>query len=119
MYRILYLFCLISLNCAAQRVVLSQDPLLYYSGRLQHNANPVRMEWPGTSVKIRFTGANLSVDMKDEHGKNRFNVLIDGKVVDILSPDSVRQEYVLAKGLGLGEHTAELFKRTEAGSGGT
>jgi len=119
MYRLICIFCLLSLKSAAQQLVNATDPLIHYNGRIRPDAEYVRLEWPGTSVKLSFTGSELSVYLRDEHGKNRFNVLIDGKVTDILSPDSIRREYVMAKGLSQGNHTAELFKRTEAGMGGT
>jgi len=119
MYRLMCIFCFLSINCTAQHLVSAADALVQYNGRIGPISDHVRLEWPGTSVRLSFTGPELSVDLRDEHGKNRFNVLIDGKVTTILSPDSIRREYVLAKGLSQGKHTAELFKRTEAGMGGT
>jgi len=119
MYQKILFLLLLSLNCVAQRQVNANDPLINYNGRVQINSGAVRLEWPGTTVRIRFKGTAISTDLQDEHAKNRFNVIIDGKVTSILSPDSTRRTYLLAEGLPEGTHTVELFKRTEAGMGGT
>jgi hypothetical protein len=118
-YRLFCILCLLSLNCAAQQIVKSGDPLVHYNGRVMPEAAYTRLEWPGTSVKVQFIGSEITADLKDEQGKNRFNVLVDGKVTQILTLDNNRREYVLARGLPEGDHTVELFKRTEAGMGGT
>ncbi len=121
MKRILFLLVpsLVTFSAFAQEIVRFNDGRLTYNGRMRPDADHVRLEWPGTSVRFGFEGSGLSVDLKDDHGADRYNVIIDGRVTGILTPDSVRREYELAKGLSKGRHTIELFKRTEGGVGGT
>src|SRR5258708_40329493 len=36
--------------------------------------------WSGSSISARFSGHSVSVDLDDATGKNRFVVIVDGKV---------------------------------------
>jgi len=98
----------------AQSVIIrSHDPHIKYMGRVVMQDEATELAWPGTSASINFKGTGVKVTLKDERGGNFINVIIDGKVVSVLQPDSVQKEYTLASGLPAGNHTLELFKRTE------
>jgi hypothetical protein len=57
--------------------------------------------------------------LKDEFGKNYFNVVIDRDSLRYIKLDTLKQYYTLASGLGNGEHTVELIKRNEWDRGKT
>lgn len=79
-----------------------------------------RFGWPGTQVIARFTGDTISVDLADTTGEDQFDVSIDGKEPTLLDVDQQEKKtYELAKGLGAGEHTLVLTKRTESSVGET
>ncbi|MEA1898544.1 MAG: electron transporter RnfD [Bacteroidota bacterium] len=84
-----------------------------YMGRVGMNERGfAEIYWPGSSIKIHFEGTGIKALLKDEHGKNYFNVIIDEDSILILKPDTVQKIYTLARGLSPGLHTVELFKRT-------
>jgi lysophospholipase L1-like esterase len=71
-----------------------------------------RFAWSGTGVVARFTGSALAVRLADTQ---QYTVLIDG----VLQPKLTSQagSNPLATGLGAGEHSVELYRRTEASQG--
>lgn len=104
----------ISAYCFAQNLVIrSHDPHIRYSGRMVMQDEAAELSWPASSIKINFKGTGVKATLKDEHGYNYFNVIVDDKVVAVIQPDSVQKEYILVSGLPMGNHTLELFKRTE------
>jgi hypothetical protein len=90
----------------------SNDEKIAITGRVLEG-DSVTMFWPATSVKVRFRGTVLKAQLRDEYGKNYFNIVIDGDSIRHIRLDSVKQFYTLANGLPDGEHTVELIKRTE------
>jgi hypothetical protein len=113
-YLLILLLLCAGLTSGAQTVVLkSHDPHIKYMGRTHMIDEAAEISWSGSSASINFNGPTVRVTLKDEHGENFFNVVIDGKVVSVLHPDSVQKEYTLASGLPAGNHSLELFKRTE------
>lgn len=94
------------------------DEHISITGRVQRG-DSVTMYWSATSVKVRFKGSLLRAHLRDEKGKNYFNVVIDGDSVRYIRIDSVKQYYTLASGLPEGEHTVELVKGTEWDRGRT
>jgi hypothetical protein len=119
-----YLFTLllgvVSTCCYAQNFVIgSHDPHIRYSGRIILQDDAAELSWQATSVKINFKGTGVKATLKDEHGNDYWNVIVDDKVVSVLQPDSIKKEYTLATGLPDGNHTLELFKRTEWAMGKT
>src|SRR5690606_20808045 len=71
------------------------------------------------SIKMKFRGTTLKAQLRDEKGRNFFNIVIDGDSVRYVAIDSVKQFYTLASGLPDGEHTIELIKGTEWDRGKT
>ena len=108
------LFTLTFFAALAQTVVIrSHDPHIKFMGRTAMLDEAAVLAWPGASASINFFGSGLKVTLKDERGDNYYNVILDGKVINVLHPDSLKKEYVLATGLPATNHTLELFKRTE------
>ncbi|MDN3547324.1 SGNH/GDSL hydrolase family protein [Mucilaginibacter aquaedulcis] len=107
-------------NCNAQSVVLkSKDQHIRYTGRINKTDEAAELYWTGSSIKINFNGTGASALLQDERGDNYYNVIVDGKVINILHLDNTQKVYTLAEGLPAGDHSLELFKRTEWAMGKT
>ncbi|SFU53741.1 SGNH/GDSL hydrolase family protein [Pseudoduganella namucuonensis] len=117
---------LAALLCAGQALAATVVPAdhahLQYTGRIDHAdaAAPV-LSWPGSSIEGNFTGGTLAVRLRDQYGKNFFNVFIDG---DLARPVVLRAEegsktYAVATGLAPGPHRFLITKRTEGEEGAT
>ena len=121
----LFLFigiCLILQSACKEKLTYLNynDTRVSYTGRVELEKNETaELYWPGTSVKVRFKGTGLKVLLKDDKGQNYYNVITDADSIFILHPDSVKNWYTLASGLHWGDHTIELFKRTEWDRGNT
>ena len=108
-----------SFNCIAQSIVKANDSHIRYSGRIATTDSTAELSWPANSIKINFRGTSVRATLKDERSDNNYNVIIDNKVISVLHPLQEKKEYVLAEGLNPGDHTLELFKRTESSMGKT
>jgi lysophospholipase L1-like esterase len=94
------------------------EPAVHWVGR--HDASDpghVRMGWSGVGAVLRFTGTGASVRL-DDRGRY-FTVLVDGAPQPTLTTTPGEQSYLLASGLPAGEHTLELYRRTEGSFGET
>lgn len=95
-------------------LVRPNDPNLQTDGRINIlNPDVAEIYWPGSSVKIKFSGTAIKATLKDERGFNFFNIIIDDSIVRTLKVDSVKTTYTLASGLSEGTHTVELAKRAD------
>lgn len=113
-YFLLFFILFIYTGVYAQSVVItSHDPHVRYMGRVAMLDEAAELSWPGTTAKIDFKGTGAKATLRDEHGMNYIDVILDGKIVKVLHPDSIKREYTLASGLSNSEHHLELFKRTE------
>src|ERR1700684_1919013 len=119
-YFLLFVITLAFTRVSAQTAVIpSHDTHIRYMGRINMLDEAAELSWSASSAKINFYGTGVKVTIRDEHGENSFNVILDGKIVSVLHPDTIQKEYTLAKGLPAGNHTVELFKRTEWAMGKT
>lgn len=120
-YFLLILFLLVYfVGAEAQDKLLKfDDQRITYSGRTNFKTDAAELSWPGASVKINFTGTGIGAVLKDQDTSNYYNVILDGKVISKIRPDTSRKNYTLASGLSSGKHTLELFKRTEWDKGKT
>ncbi len=93
-------------------------PAVHWVGRID-DADPARMRfgWSGAGLVVRFDGTGVSVRLDDAAGY--FTVVIDGAVGEVLATGAGEQDHVLATGLPPGEHTVELYRRTEGSFGPT
>lgn len=109
-----------STGCYAQNFVIgSHDPHIRYSGRVNMQDDAAELSWSASSVKINFRGTGVKATLKDEHGWDYWNVILDGNVISVIQPDSIEKQYTLVSGLPMADHSLELFKRTEWAMGKT
>lgn len=111
---------MLGIACHAQNIVLNaHDNHIHYMGRVIFHDEDTELAWSCSSATVNFKGTGIKVTLKDEHGDNYFNVIVDNKVTSVLHPDSTQKEYILAAGLTNTNHTVELYKRTEWAMGKT
>jgi lysophospholipase L1-like esterase len=119
-YFLALLFTAVSIGSYAQNAVIrNHDPRIRYSGRMVMLDDATELSWPGSSIKINFKGTGVKATLKDESGYDYYNVIVDGKITSVLQPDTIQKEYTLVAGLPPGDHSLELFKRTEWAMGKT
>lgn len=95
-----------------------EPPAIHYVGR-HDDGDPahVRMGWSGVGAVFRFSGTDASVRLDDN--ARYWTVVVDGQVQPTLATSPGEQVYPLASGLPAGEHTVELYRRTEGSFGPT
>jgi len=91
----------------------STTPGVHFVGRVDTtDAANAKFAWSGTGVVARFEGTEVSVTLG---GSQQYTVVIDGTVQPTLKAKDGKN--ALASGLDAGEHTVELYRRTEASQG--
>src|SRR6266487_5210501 len=76
--------------------------------------------WSGSRISARFSGTSAGTVFDDADGKNQFGVIVDGKLRPAkLSAKRGEHAYLLAAGLGPGEHEVTVHRLTEANLGET
>ncbi|QVY66047.1 SGNH/GDSL hydrolase family protein [Polaribacter sp. Q13] len=91
------------------------DKSIVFEGRIGENPKEKAKEiyWSGSSIKLNFKGTALKVVLNDENGVNYFNVILDGKPIDVLKLKKGLSTYTLAENLENKAHSIELTKRNE------
>src|SRR5215471_5925024 len=107
------------LNAQKSYFIPCTDKHIQYEGRVWNDDKAVVLSWPGTSVRINFRGTGLSAMLRDQDTANYYNVIVDGSVVLKIHTDTSKHNYILVSGLSAGNHSLELFKRTEWDKGKT
>ncbi|MCW8133654.1 MAG: GDSL family lipase [Planctomycetota bacterium] len=93
--------------------VAAGDPNIQYMGRWDFkDRNAPRCNWPGCTVKAKFTGKAINAKITF-NGGDHFEVVVDGKTLPVIKPQKGAAVVSLASGLSDGEHVLELCKRTE------
>lgn len=96
------------------KIVSFNDPHIQYEGRIgQKDSEAAVLYWSGTIVRLSFHGTSIRAVLQDYNGQNYFNVIIDNEVLGKIRIDSTKKVYILAENLSEGNHTVELFKRTQ------
>jgi len=114
MKKLFFLFLILSAKFAvAQTTVKFNDAHLHYMGRIQMTDTAAVMSWSGSSVKINFNGEGISFTMLDEKADNYVIEILDGEVIGTIHEAKVKKNRTNIIGLAKGNHTLELFKRTE------
>jgi lysophospholipase L1-like esterase len=94
------------------------EPGIHWVGRYDAtDPAAVRMGWSAVGLVARFDGTGATVRMDDQ--SQYFTVVLDGMVQPRLATAGGVQDYVIATGLPAGEHTIELYRRTEGSFGPT
>jgi hypothetical protein len=94
------------------------DNLLYLGRFDDSNLNAVRLSWSGTGFAFRFVGTDARATFS---GGRYFTVVVDGNALPepLEVADEVDAPFDLATDLPDGEHTIEVYRRTEASNGPT
>ncbi|HSC67385.1 MAG TPA: SGNH/GDSL hydrolase family protein [Cellvibrio sp.] len=115
--------CFCSFALAEPVQIISPDNSQYlYTGRIDFSDKKApSISWAGTSIKANFTGTSLALKLDDQLGKNYFNVMVDGETQHpyVLEAKQGEQTYVISTALKPGNHTLEIYKRTEGEEGAT
>lgn len=94
------------------------EPAIHWVGRYDaSDPSVMRAGWSGTGLVVRFDGTGAAVRMDD--AARYHTVVVDGAVQPTLATSPGEQLYALATGLPPGEHTVELYRRTEGSFGPT
>ena len=104
------------------QTISADNPAYLYTGRIDFSDKKApQLSWTGSSIKANFTGTSLAIKLNDQLGKNYFNVMIDGETQHpyVLEAKQGEQTYVISTALKAGNHTLEIYKRTEGEEGAT
>lgn len=104
------------------QLIAADNPGYLYTGRIDFaDKKAPSVSWTGTSIKANFTGTSLAIKLDDQLGKNYFNIFIDGETQHpyVLEAKQGEQTYVISTALKPGNHTLEIYKRTEGEEGAT
>jgi lysophospholipase L1-like esterase len=104
-----------ALSAGAHTFIRADDPRYAYVGRIDRKdpAAPVLI-WSGTTVRARFHGKSLAIQLNSLNGSNYFTVVVDGEARMLAAVDSGRAVYRWSGGLPDTDHELTIFKRTEA-----
>jgi hypothetical protein len=117
---VLVMSAFLSFKGKTEEIVLPDNQHIEYMGRIETIIpEEAVLYWSGTSIKINFEGTSVTAIFKDEKGDNYYNIIIDGNVVNVLKTKIDKTEYILTSNLPSGNHTLEIFKRTEWDRGKT
>lgn len=93
-------------------------PAVQYIGRWDLSGAEAVAAYPASRMVVKFRGTGAEVTARDSFNETWLEVSVDGQ-----APTSVRVQgaqartLVLAENLPMGDHTVEVYKRTEAFSG--
>lgn len=102
--------------------ISADNPNYLYTGRIDFaDKKAPSLSWTGSSIKANFTGTSLALTLNDQLGKNYFNIIVDGETQHpyVLEAKQGEQIYVVSTVLKPGNHTLEIYKRTEGEEGAT
>lgn len=96
---------------------LPSDARVATMGRLDWRdpARP-RLGFPGVTIRVRFTGASLSLRTA-ETGGSSYDVTVDGEDPRTVRTEVGERDYALAEYLTGGPHAADIVRRTETWQG--
>lgn len=116
---LLSLYLVISCSTDSEIQIDYLDHEIDYSGRIDTSNSAATLYWSGSGIDISFYGKSIGAYIKDEYGKNHFNIIIDDDSLYILKPGNKKKYYQLAENLPEGNHKIQIFKRTEWDKGNT
>lgn len=101
-------------------------PAVQFLGRFDaRDPGGPKAAWPGATIVARFRGTSVTVKMNEidygwqEGSPSEWDASIDGELLPKIVMQPGTRDYPVASGLAAGEHTVELFKRSEAQNGVT
>lgn len=115
-YTLLILSLITYLDCKAVIVdtIFPSNDLIEYTGRIDFaNPNAPEFSYSGVSIRACFAGTSISMIMDDNTGKNYYNLILDGNLLDTVRILKGVGKYIIAEDLKDTIHEIEIFKRTE------
>lgn len=102
----------------AAEFISAMDDTIRYVGRIGTDADARTFSWPGSQAITIFTGTSVSARIGND-GSDFFHAFIDGDFTKSVVIECKKGivDYPIASGLSSGEHTVQLYKRTETGEG--
>lgn len=98
----------------------ASNPFIEYTSRIDFtNKNAPMFSYSEVSIRANFTGTSIGVIMDDNVGKNYYQIVLDGQLLDTLHVTTGKKIYMLAQSLTDSVHEIEIFKRTEQEFGKT
>jgi hypothetical protein len=114
------IFSLIVSMCSNNKNISPDSDLIYYQGRIDTTEKTYYdIFWPGTSIKIRVNKGTVKAFLSDDVGQSYYNVIVNNKHEMIIRPQKEKEAYIIASELPAGNHTIEIFRRTEYPTGTT
>jgi hypothetical protein len=113
---LLFLLMIPSTLCYAgsSDTISANNKLIEYTGRIDFsNPESPEFSYSGVSIRACFTGTSIAMIMDDNVGKNYYNLILDGKLLDTVNIAVGKRLYKIADGLENKTHEIEIFKRTE------
>lgn len=111
-FGLVFLSVVLSLSASFTQAltVTPDDPHLQYVGRFTTDHT---FGWTGSTIRCKFVGTQATAKLITKSQKITLQIVIDGKPTDVVYVTPNQTDYVVAKDLPAGEHTLELFQRTE------
>ena len=101
---------------SGMQTILPDDENLIYTGRIDFDdSKSPKLLWSGTSLSFKAKTEKLKIVLKENVGGNYYSVFINNDYDNpvILLTKGGLNVYDVDKKLEFGEHTFEIFKRTE------
>lgn len=106
----------------ALSILTADDSHYQFSGRVDFSLpGKAYLSWPGSSIKMRFSGNKLTLVMADDKGRNFYNIIFNGQdsYPLVLATQKGLHSYDLSHMLEGSPTTLQIFKRTEGTEGGS
>jgi hypothetical protein len=109
-----------SLGACHQSIIPAKSSKIAYRGRINLVEEVgAEMYWSGSAIRVNFDGGDIEAVFEDERGESMYNVLLDKKLVKVLSLQKGKNTYPLVSQVPQGKHQLELFRRNEYDRGKT
>ena len=104
------------INCSEKPELISPaNKKLQYNGRIDFSdINKPMLTWAGSSVKVKFKGNGIKVQLQAK-SPCYVNFVLDDDSVSVFQVDTLKKWYVLAANLDDTVHTVQFLKRTNNG----
>jgi hypothetical protein len=108
---------LLLLGCDKKSVFINYDNKnIQYDNRIDFSdGDYALLTWGGAAAKIHFIGDGVKVLLQNKRSPSYLNVILDDSIF-VIQSDSSKKWFTLASNLSPGEHTVQIFKRTNNGN---